>query len=212
MEKNKELNWLDWARKLQAIGQNGLKHAETPFHQERYQKIIDIAFEIFSSKSGLEINEIKKIFSEEQGHATPKIDSRAVVQKGDKILFVQEKDDGLWSLPGGWVEVGERPKESIEKEVLEESGYVVEAKKLIGVYDKDREHKNPFSPFHVLSLFFLCELKEFTPRDVDNFEINRVGFFGISNMPPISTNRISIKHIKRAFQHLENSKLPTDFD
>lgn len=37
--------------------------------------------------------------------ATMKFDARAAVFKGDKILLVKE-NNGTWSLPGGWVDVG----------------------------------------------------------------------------------------------------------
>ena len=42
-----EPNWLEWAKKLQAIAQNGLTYSENPFDIERYQQIRQIAAQIF---------------------------------------------------------------------------------------------------------------------------------------------------------------------
>ncbi len=51
------------------------------------------------------------------------------------VLLVRVRDRG-WELPGGQVEVGEWLTAALEREVEEESGCRVEAKRLIGVYSK----------------------------------------------------------------------------
>jgi len=38
-------------------------------------------------------------------------------------------------MPGGWADVGDTPSEAAEREVWEEAGFRVKAKKVIGVYD-----------------------------------------------------------------------------
>jgi ADP-ribose pyrophosphatase YjhB (NUDIX family) len=51
-----------------------------------------------------------------------------------KILLTKRSDNRLWCLPGGGVEAGESVAEACEREVLEETGLIIKAKKLLGVY------------------------------------------------------------------------------
>ncbi len=46
-----------------------------------------------------------------------------------RVLLVKHsyRDNGFWSLPGGYAKGGEHPKEALEREVKEETGFVVSA-------------------------------------------------------------------------------------
>ena len=59
---------------------------------------------MLSYKTDIPIDKIKTLFCNESGYQTPKLDTRAVIFKDEKILLVRE-NNGLWSLPGGWVDV-----------------------------------------------------------------------------------------------------------
>ena len=49
--------------------------------------------------------------------------------KKNRILLVKHsyRGNGNWSLLGGYLKKGEHPKEGLEREVLEETGYIVSA-------------------------------------------------------------------------------------
>lgn len=51
-----------------------------------------------------------------------------------KVLLTQRADNGRWCLPGGGMDPGESAAEACEREVWEETGLRVRAKKLLGVY------------------------------------------------------------------------------
>lgn len=51
-----------------------------------------------------------------------------------KVLLTQRADNGRWCLPGGQIEAGESAAEACEREVWEETGLKVCAKRLAGVY------------------------------------------------------------------------------
>ena len=59
-----------------------------------------------------------------------------------KLLLIKQKTLGReWYLPGGTLEDGETLSACVEREVFEETGFTVKAKKLISVADTD--FKNP---------------------------------------------------------------------
>lgn len=52
----------------------------------------------------------------------------------EKVLLTRRSDNGKWCLPGGHMEAGESPIEACAREVLEETGLMVNVGRLIGVY------------------------------------------------------------------------------
>lgn len=203
--------WLEWAQQLQAIAQNGFTYSENPFDIERYQQIRQIAAEIMGTYSNIEHSYILDLFSKEDGYATPKVDVRGAVFLDDKLLLVKEREDSCWTLPGGWVDIGESPSEAVVREVFEESGYQTKAVKLLAVYDRNH-HRHGHPPFrhHVYKLFFHCELLGGTP--VENIETEEVAFFGEQEIPKLSLTRVVPTQIARLFEHYRNPDYSTDFD
>jgi len=102
--------WVEWSRRLGTIAQNGLTYATDKFDQERYTSVRDVAAEITSEHWRIRAEDASSVFAAEVGYATPKVDVRGVVFREEKVLLVKERDDGLWSLPGGWAEVSELSK------------------------------------------------------------------------------------------------------
>jgi 8-oxo-dGTP diphosphatase len=78
---------------------------------------------------------------------TPKLTVDGVVVTGEGVVLIRRKNppfQGMWALPGGFVEVGETTENACAREVKEETGLEVEIERLLGVYsepDRDpREH------------------------------------------------------------------------
>jgi ADP-ribose pyrophosphatase YjhB (NUDIX family) len=205
-----EPKWLEWAKSLQAISQNGLTYAENEFDIVRYEQIRDISAEIMASNSDGDVEFIKELFKNVEGYATPRVDVRGVVFKENKILLVKEKMDGGWTLPGGWADPNETPSASVEREVIEESGFIVKAKKILAVYDRTKQGHLPPFPFHVYKLFFLCDLIG-GERTISN-ETDDVDFFEEDKIPELSQSRTSKSQLIRFFEFHRNPDLPTDFD
>ncbi len=202
---------MSWVRRLQAIAQSGLTYAKDPYDVERYEQVRTIAAELAASRSEATAERIDALFSEESGYATPKLDIRAVVLDGEgAVLLVREKEDGLWTLPGGWVDVGESPSEAAEREVKEESGYEVRAVRLLALWDRDK-HPHPPLPFHVYKLFFRCELLGGDPL-VAGTETDGVGFFGKDALPELSLGRVTPRQIGRLVELATDGERSTAFD
>ena len=93
--------WLEWAKGVHAIAQNGLAYAKNPFDVERYEAVREMAAEIMALHSDMDLNCARTRFASEAGHATPKVDVRGAVFRSDGILLVRQRQHGLWTLPGG---------------------------------------------------------------------------------------------------------------
>jgi ADP-ribose pyrophosphatase YjhB (NUDIX family) len=202
---------LEWVRRLQAIAQSGLAYAKNQYDVERYEQVRRIAAEIAASHSGATVDSIDALFSEGTGYATPKVVIRAVVlDEEGAVLLVREKEDGLWTLPGGWVDVGESPSESVESEVKEESGYEVRAVKLLALWDRDK-HPHPPMPFHVYKVVFQCELLGGDPL-AGSTETEGVGFFSRGALPELSLSRVTSQQIERLIELATDSEGLAAFD
>jgi ADP-ribose pyrophosphatase YjhB (NUDIX family) len=201
--------WLNWARRLQAIAQTGLTYATGPYDEERYREVREIAAEMMAHGSNTHIDPIVDLFSREGGYATPKVDVRAAVFQDGRILLVREREDGCWTLPGGWADVGDSPSVTAMREVKEESGYEVRAVKLAAVLDRNR-HGHPPIPYHAWKLFFVCELTG--GAAATSYETTGVGFFALHDLPPLSLTRVTAAQIELLFEHARRPELPVSFD
>jgi ADP-ribose pyrophosphatase YjhB (NUDIX family) len=200
--------WIEWAREIFSLSQAGLTYSENPFDIDRYKRLQEITAEMIASQSSLEKESILESFSMQAGYITPKIDVRgAVVQEG-KILLIQERADGRWSMPGGWADLGNPPASVAEREVWEESGYRVKAEKVVAVLDASRIE--PMEFYHAYKIIFLCKLLGGEPHT--SHETLAVDFFAPSQLPPLSLLRTSEAMLQEVFAHVHNPLRATAFD
>ena len=202
------LKWLDWAVELQALAQAGLFYSKDIYDIERFQRIRDIAAEMLVSPSGLPVDQIRNLFCNETGYQTPKLDTRAAVFHDDKILLVQE-NNGLWSLPGGWVDVDLSVGENAVKEVKEEAGLDVQAKQIIAVQDR-KKHNPEIYAYNICKVFILCDLLGGSFRE--NSETIAIGYFSMNNLPPLSENKTTREQIQMCFDAYRAEHWETVFD
>lgn len=197
------------AQRIQAISQTGIAYAQNAYDLERYTELSEIAAELMAGPSATSAALAKELFAAEKGYATPKVDVRGAVFQNGRVLLVRESEDGCWTFPGGWAEVGQSAAESVEREVREESGYLVKAVKLLACWDRNR-HAHPAIPFHAFKLLFLCEILGGAPAV--SSETTAVGFFAEDEIPPLSTTRTLAGQISFAFASLRDPAAPTLFD
>ncbi len=114
-----------------------------------------------------------------------KVAAAAVVERDGKVLLVRRTmtpGRGRWTIPGGFVEFDEDPRNAVVREALEETGYPVEIVKLLDVIF-GREHERGAS----LVIAYLARLLGNEPsREMDEKEVDAVGFFSPDQLPPIA--------------------------
>ncbi|SAL79079.1 NUDIX hydrolase [Caballeronia choica] len=186
---------LEQARRLLALAQTGLHYTDGAFDKERYQEIAAIAHAQLGEIADMDAEQVAELFAHEAGYANPKLDVRcAVFNDAGDILLVREAAEGLWSLPGGWADVGASPAENAAREVREESGYTVAVERLLAVWDTAK-HPHPPSVFHIWKLIFLGKIVN--AGEVIGVETDGVGFFDLDTLPALSLGRILPQQIRR---------------
>jgi len=201
--------WLEFAKRVQALAQAGLTYAENDYDRERYEELSDISINILAQLTGEEVPKIKDLFTNEVGYQTPKVDVRAVIFQEGKILMVREKIDNCWSLPGGWADVGYSPAEVAVKETREEAGLEVRPVKLLAVLDK-KFHPHPPSPYHTYKIFLLCEVLGGTLQI--GSETLDVQYFNRAELPELSVERGTVSQINLMFEFLDNQQKQAVFE
>ncbi len=72
-----------------------------------------------------------------------------------RLLLIQRTDNDLYAIPGGALELGETLTQTVQREVMEETGIAVKVTGLIGVYS-DPEHVIEFTDGEVRQEFSIC--------------------------------------------------------
>ena len=206
MKQNEK--WLQWAVELQALAQAGLTYGRDIYDRERYQRIREIAAEMVAHKTQISPDTVRDLFCSEAGYQTPKLDTRAAIFQGDKILLVHE-NDGTWCLPGGWCDVNISAAENVVKEVREEAGLEVTADLVIAVQDREK-HNRPVYANKICKIFFLCSCLggEFRP----NSETTETGYFGLEELPQLATAKVTKEQIEMCFEAKTAEHWKTVFD
>ncbi|MGB3441943.1 MAG: NUDIX domain-containing protein [Actinophytocola sp.] len=72
-----------------------------------------------------------------------------------RLLLIRRTDNDLYAIPGGALELGETLTQTVQREVMEETGIDVEVTGMIGVYS-DPDHVIEFTDGEVRQEFSIC--------------------------------------------------------
>jgi len=199
-------------RELQSIAQAGLTYTRDPYDHERFARLLDLTAELLAAQTGQDLEQVTATLRAERGYLTPKVDVRAVVfNKAGDVLLTRERQDGLWSLPGGWADPGESPRMIAVREVREETNLEVRAIRLLAVLDK-AQHPHPPDLWAVYKLFLLCELIGPETTHAENIETLESAFFSPDALPPLSLGRNLPEQVSRMVELARNPQLGVDVD
>lgn len=206
MDKNER--WLQWAVELQSLAQAGLTYGKDAYDRERYERIREISAEMVSHMADIPLGKVKDLFCNEIGYQTPKLDTRAAIFDGGKILLVRE-NNGKWSLPGGWCDVNISVGENTVKEVREESGLEVVPDRIIAIQDRAK-HNLPLYAYGVCKVFVQCTV--IGGQFEENIETTGYRYFSPDELPELAEEKNTEAQIKMCFDAYASDDWKTQFD
>lgn len=96
-----------------------------------------------------------------------------------------------------------------EKEVREEAGLEVRARRIISLQDRNRRN-HPQYAYSVCKVFVLCDLVGGTFEE--NIETTESGFFALDELPPLEEAKCSRAQVELCFQARADEGWTTRFD
>jgi mutator protein MutT len=85
----------------------------------------------------------------------------ALIFEGDRILMAQRGKPplmGMWSLPGGLVEVGESLENAVRREVREETGLEVQPLGVLEVFERIMRDAEGAPEYHYVLVDYICRV------------------------------------------------------
>jgi len=114
-----------------------------------------------------------------------RVGAYAVCLDGDGAILLSRYTSGVWGLPGGGVEHGEHPEETVVREVAEETGLSVSVRYLIGIYS-DVWPARAGRDVHALNVVYRAEVLAGELRHEVNGSSDQAGWIplvGLGDVP-----------------------------
>ncbi len=179
MEKLND-NYLAILMKIHSIAKIGLKYSHDPYALENYEEIQQLTKDAI--ENFMDISFDRPSYFERSVYPTPNLSVRTFVfNEKHELLLVQEADSGLWSLPGGWIDLYDSPSFGAKKECLQEAGADIDIIRLLGIADLTEINGSKSSEFVIVFEGRLLSIKS-----EHCHETLQAQFFPLSKLPPFS--------------------------
>ncbi|MDZ7264238.1 MAG: NUDIX hydrolase [candidate division KSB1 bacterium] len=123
-----------------------------------------------------------------------------VLNADQKILLVKrgnEPGKGLWSLPGGMVQLGERVRDAAVREVYEECNLNVEPEDVMSVVDLILKDSDGKVKYHYVLIDYFARYKagDLTPQS----DVTDADWFSLAELEQLEIPEVTRKVILKAF-------------
>ncbi len=120
-----------------------------------------------------------------------------MLKKENKILLGKRVSTGLWTMPGGKLEVGESFEDCIRRETLEETNLTIREMKLMSLNNDIFDHE-----VHYVTIGFYSEHFEGEARAMEPEKISEWHWFDLNNLPEnlfLSSKKMIENYLQQKF-------------
>jgi len=114
-------------------------------------------------------------------HLITDVSIKALIQQNGSVLLIKEPD-GQFALPGGRMNVGEQPRDTLYREVFEEIGLKIEAGDLFDCF----AFKSKSGTQHFVIVFLARLLENIEAAKLDKEEVVSVEWIPLSKISTLS--------------------------
>ena len=132
----------------------------------------------------------------------------AVIVVEAKVVLIRRRFEplkGQWSLPGGAVELGETLEAAVAREVLEETGLVVDVGPVVEVIDRVHRDADGRVEYHYIVVDYLCQMSR--PADAGpaaGSDADDVQWVPIEDLAALRVQSTAIAVIRKALGELRS--------
>lgn len=123
----------------------------------------------------------------------------AIIRNDKKVLLIRRTDYNVWELPGGGIEFLESPKDTVVREVQEETGLNVKPKKLLDAISVCFEDISKSMPRknHLTIIVYDCVLIDYKKNVVLDSDHDDYQWIDPKYIPKIKNLAIGIKDLMK---------------
>jgi ADP-ribose pyrophosphatase YjhB (NUDIX family) len=139
----------------------------------------------------------------------PLVGVGALIFRRGRILMAQRGKEplkGWWSLPGGALEIGESLDHAVRREVLEETGLVIEPVRVFEIFERIMRDTAGVAEYHYVLIDYLCRVAGGETRAGD--DVCRVEWMRPEQLKGLQITEGTLGVIERALRKRRKSKKP----
>jgi ADP-ribose pyrophosphatase YjhB (NUDIX family) len=139
----------------------------------------------------------------------PLVGVGALIFDRGRILMAQRGKEplkGWWTLPGGALETGELLDAAVRREVLEETGLIVEPVRVFEIFERIMRDSDGAAEYHYVLIDYLCSVAGGEARAGD--DVARVAWMRLEELKALQITEGTLGVIERAFRKRRKSKKP----
>ena len=172
------------ADELRQIADMGSTYSRDSYDLERFNRTRQLSARLVALIERRASAEVLEEYTDRFDHLSPLVGGDAVVVHEGRILLVRRRDDGLWAMPGGLVEVGETVAEAATRELWEETGVRAKPSRWLGAWDSRRVGTR--SRMQFIHMVMLMDEIDTAGMVESTNETAAVAFHDARRLPPLS--------------------------